>query len=66
MVAFRIAFLMPHQDVSPDLEVEAMSLYPAGKDNTLNKESPEYLAGAHDALLSLIRMLEGKGPQIKE
>lgn len=65
--ALRIAFLMPHQDVNPDLELEALDLTPPGIDlDKLNKECPEYLAGAKDALLSLINMLKGKGPQIRE
>lgn len=66
MAVFRIAFLMPHQEVNPDLELEALSLTPVGKDinlDTIDKNSPEYTMGARDALLALIHMLEGKGPK---
>lgn len=65
MAAFRIAFLMPHQEVSPDLELEALGLSPLHSE-PLDKNSPEYILGARDALLALIHMLEGKGPQIGE
>jgi hypothetical protein len=66
MAVFRIAFLMPHQEVNPDLEIEALGLTPAGKDidlDAIDKNSPEYIMGARDALLALIHMLEGKGPR---
>lgn len=66
MAVFRIAFLMPHQEVNPDLELEALSLTPVGKDinlDAIDKNSPEYTMGARDALLALIHMLEGKGPK---
>lgn len=68
IAVFRIAFLMPHQDVNPDLELEALSLTPTGKDLNLEDidvNSPEYMLGARDALLALIHILEGKGPKIK-
>lgn len=61
---FRIAFLMPHQEVNPDLELEALGLTPVENGinlDTIDKNSPEYIMGARDALLSLIHMLEGKG-----
>jgi hypothetical protein len=64
MAAFRISFLMPHQEVNSDLELEALSL--GAPTLNVNKDCPEYLQGAQDALLHLIHMLEGKGPQIKE
>ena len=67
MVAARIAFLMPHQEVSPDLELQALDLASSGVDlDKANTDTPEYLAGAQDALLILINMLKGKGPQIRE
>jgi len=67
VAACRIAFLMPHQDINPDLILEALNLHPIGVDlDKINKDSPEYLLGAMDALTSLINMLEGKGPQIRE
>lgn len=61
-VAGKIAFLMPHQFVNPDLEQEALSLKDC-IDGEINKESPEYLAGAMDALLFFIKYLERKGPE---
>jgi len=57
--AFRIAFLMPHQKVNPDLLVEVQELVAEGP---INKDSQEYLAGAHDALEMLINFLAQKGP----
>jgi len=66
LAALRIAFLMPHQEVNPDLELEALNLTPVGNGinlDAVDKNSPEYILGARDALLCLIRMLEGKGPQ---
>lgn len=57
--AFRIAFLMPHQKVDPDLLTEVKELVAEGQ---VNKDSPEYLAGAHDALEMLINFLAQKGP----
>lgn len=58
MAAFKVAFLMPHQEVVPDLELEALQIRPAGD---INKESDDYLAGAHDALSFLITVLREKG-----
>jgi hypothetical protein len=58
VAAARVAFLMPHQEVMEDIELEALQLRPAGD---INKESPEYLAGASDALSFLITILKEKG-----
>jgi len=67
MAAFRIAFLMQHQYVNPDSLQEALNLYPTGIDkDTINRDSPEYVIGAMEALSCFINMLKGKGPQIEE
>lgn len=58
MAAARVAFLMPHQDVVEDIELEALQIRPAGD---INKDSDEYLAGAADALSFLITILREKG-----
>jgi hypothetical protein len=64
--AFRIAFLMPHQQVTEELELEAMALLPVNEEPPpVNKASPEYLAGASDALLFFIESLRKKGPPTK-
>jgi hypothetical protein len=62
LVSHKISFLMPHQDVLPDLKQLAEELY---RESEVNRESPEYLMGAHDALMCLINSLEKKGPQRK-
>jgi hypothetical protein len=61
--AFRVAFLMPHQFVGSIIELEASVLEQVNPcvEVTLNKESPEYLAGANDALKYLIQFLKEKG-----
>lgn len=59
--AFRVAFLMPHQFVGPIIELEASALMPVNEEPEINKESPEYLAGANDALKYLIQFLKEKG-----
>jgi hypothetical protein len=67
VAAMRIAFLMHHQEVLPDLKIIASKLVPSDLlSEEINKESNEYLIGAMDALLLLIHMLEKKGPQINE
>jgi hypothetical protein len=58
MAAFKVAFLMPHQEVVADLEIEALQIRPVGD---INKESDDYLAGAYDALAFLITVLREKG-----
>lgn len=63
-MTFRVAFLMPHQSVSEDLELEAMALMPVNEDVPVNKESAEYLAGASDAIRMLLKFLKQKGPRI--
>jgi hypothetical protein len=60
MAAFKVGFLMPHQEVVPDLEIEALQIRPIGE---INKESDDYLAGAYDALSFLIAVLKDKGFQ---
>lgn len=57
MAAFKVAFLMPHQEVIPDLEIEALQIRPVGE---VNKSSDDYLAGAYDALAFLITTLREK------
>lgn len=59
--AFRVAFLMPHQFVGSIIELEASALTPVNEEPEINKESPEYLAGANDALKYLIQFLKEKG-----
>jgi hypothetical protein len=63
--ALRIAFLMPHQEVNPDLIEEAYHLLSKDIDlDKVNRECPEYMVGAMEALTLLITMLRGKGPHI--
>ncbi len=66
--AFRLAFLMQHQTVTPELELETQGLFAVGNTHQsidgVNKESIEYLAGAADAFAYLIKFLKQKGPQI--
>jgi len=64
--AFRVAFLMPHQKIGSiiELEASALALVNPCVEVSINKESPEYLAGANDALMFLIKFLREKGPQI--
>lgn len=59
--AFRVAFLMPHQFVGSIIELEASALMPVNEELEVDKESPEYLAGANDALKYLIQFLKEKG-----
>lgn len=66
MTAMRVAFLMEHQEITDVVEMEAMALMPAVSDEkeappSVNTESAEYLAGASDALISLIAFLKQKG-----
>lgn len=66
ITALKIAFLMPHQNVLPDLKELATELCPAVEDvDKINRDSPEYLLGAFEALAALIYDLEHKGPQHK-
>lgn len=60
--AFRVAFLMPHQKIGSIIEAEASIVPPIDEQADINKDSPEYLAGAHDALRYLIQFLKQKGP----
>lgn len=66
MAAMRVAFLMEHQEITDMVEMEAMALLPVvDKDQveppTINTESADYLAGASDALISLVACLKQKG-----
>jgi hypothetical protein len=62
IAAMKISFLMEHQSILPDLRELAAELYPVGVDpEKINKESPEYLLGAYEALAALITALEQKG-----
>jgi len=62
VAARKISFLMPHQRVLSDLKELAAELYPQGVDNSnVNRECPEYLLGAFEALNFLLSDLEGKG-----
>jgi hypothetical protein len=66
MAAMRTAFLMEHQEITDMVELEAMALQPVVADEKdvpapVNTESAEYLAGASDALISLITFLKQKG-----
>lgn len=66
VAAMRVAFLMEHQEITDMVELEAMSLQPvvSGDDVSppaINTESDDYLAGASDALISLITFLKQKG-----
>ena len=65
ITAMRVAFLMEHQEITDMVELEAMGLLPVLKEGEeapeINTESPEYLAGASDALISLIAFLKQKG-----
>lgn len=66
IAAMRVAFLMEHQEITDMVELEAMALLPVVDDEKnppppVNKESPEYLAGASDALMSLVACLKQKG-----
>ncbi len=51
-ICARVAFLMEHQEILPDLK-EIVS--------ELNTQESEYLKGAEDALTYLISFLEQKG-----
>lgn len=67
ITARKISFLMPHQTVLPDLKEICLALYPLGENpDAINKDSPEYLMGAYEALKSLIDCLSEKGPPNKE
>jgi hypothetical protein len=62
MLARKVSFLMQHQHILPDLQHMLEEIYPSGVDaSVINRESPEYLLGAYEALLNLITDLEEKG-----
>lgn len=62
VVALKISFLMPHQHVLSDLKELACQLYPEGANaEAVDRNSPEYLLGAYEALTALITDLEKKG-----
>jgi hypothetical protein len=61
-VTRKASFLMEHQSILPDLKEVVLALRPTGIEiNRINRESPEYLLGAFEALMNLIRSLESKG-----
>jgi hypothetical protein len=60
IVARKISFLMAHQNILPDLKELAAELSP-GVEESINRQSAEYLWGAYEALTSLITALEEKG-----
>ncbi len=62
IVAKKISFLMHHQEILPDLKELAQSLLP--RTEGIDKNSAEYLQGAHDALVCLVTFLSEKGPKI--
>jgi hypothetical protein len=62
VTAGKIAFLMSHQEVLPDLLELAQDLRPS--EENINKNSPEYLLGAYEALQFLITTLQRKGCKI--
>jgi len=67
MTAKQISFLMPHQEVLPDLKEIAEALYPVDADPAkIDRNSKEYLAGASEALVAFIKFLTEKGFHIQE
>ena len=60
VVAFRVSFLMEHQSIVPDLQNVISELKP-DTELPINRESPEYLMGAYEALTALVASLERKG-----
>lgn len=67
VTARRISFLMEHQTILPDLHTLALEMYPFNIDpETINRNSPEYLLGAFEALAALIACLEEKSPSTTE
>jgi len=51
---------MEHQEILPDLKELAMGVF-SQENEQINYSSKEYLAGANDALLYLIKFLTEKG-----
>ena len=60
MTARQISFLMSHQRIMPDLK-EAIDQLSPDASTLINRNSPEYLLGASEALEALILALEEKG-----
>lgn len=62
-VCMRIAFLMEHQEILPDIKEICDEIAPTEEYVQEAKEvfTEEYLRGAHDALRYLIGFLEQKG-----
>ncbi len=58
-----MAFLMPHQEVLPDLKEVIQQLRPADGEYTssIDHNTDVYLMGAYDALSELIDFLKTKG-----
>jgi hypothetical protein len=67
MTAYKVAFLMEHQHVLPDLKelIGRIRPEPTLDLSPFDVESAEYLLGAYDALNALVSALEEKGLKIK-
>jgi hypothetical protein len=62
LLARKVSFLMQHQHILPDLQHMLAEIYPSGVDpSTIDRQTPEYLLGAYEALVNLITDLEEKG-----
>lgn len=59
VLARHISMLMEHQEISPDIKDIITELRPEAP--SINRNSPEYLLGAYEALIHLIEDLEQKG-----
>lgn len=57
-ICARVAFLMEHQEILPDLKEIVSEINPNGNSFA---DSGEYLKGAHDALTYLLEFLSQKG-----
>lgn len=58
VIAHKVAFLMQHQYVSPEIKILIEEINHNLEGQTINSE---YLTGAHDVLCALFLFLEGKG-----
>lgn len=62
LLARKVSFLMEHQHIVPDLQKMLAEIYPTSKHpDYIDRETPEYLLGAYEALSNLITDLEEKG-----
>jgi hypothetical protein len=59
LIVYEISFLMEHQRILPDLKKMATELCPLNTES-IDRNSPQYLLGAYEALIALISDLEGK------